>query len=340
MRLHRSARSERESGTRKRRVGPAFGLATFVGSAVAAAGSLGFFVNAPGQYDYGVATALPPGFGADEFTFELWIRPDSDFPVGACSGAGQLTNWCDGDLEPYSSGEWWYEGNFLLDGHNNASFADGTFSLQFYGGGRVRWLFGDGASPGPGGVRAVGAFPATSAPSLLTGSWHHLTVVRRFVATSDAALELWIDGLLVAGETSPVRADMTTWWSSWRGFPSDQEGWFVGAEKQAAIGVLSQYEDFKGRIDEMRFWTRAKGASEIATTWSAAVTGIETGLVGWFRFEEGSGSSTCDSLAPARCFAVPLLQPGAWSGDDFPADLLFADAFELGNSTAWSGVVP
>lgn len=181
---------------------------------------------------------------------------------------------------PYSSGSWWFDGNFLLDGHNNnacCGFSDGTFSLQFYGGGRVRWLFGDGMSAGPGGVWSIGAFPATNTPTLLDGEWHQLTLVRRWSGTSDADLELWIDGALVDSETSTVRTDMTFWWDTWPGFGA-QAGWFWGTEKQAAIGVLSQYEDYKGLVDEVRFWSRAKSAAEIAQEFGEGWAALSTPL--------------------------------------------------------------
>ena len=206
--------------------------------------SLAFFVNAAEDYDYGHQLSLPTGFGAGEFTLELWIRPDDSFPVGPTGGGDdQRINWSDADAEPYSSCCWWFEGNFLLDGHNNTVFEDGTFSLQFYGGGRLRWLFGDGVSAGPGGVWSVGAFPATDTPSLLDGAWHRVALVRRWSGVSEALLELWIDGALVATETSPVRTDLGTFWDDWAGFPTGQEGWFWGAEKQAAIGVLNAHCD-------------------------------------------------------------------------------------------------
>ncbi len=304
------------------------------------ASALAFFVNEPTRHDYGHQLVLPDGFGDGEFTFEMWIRPDASFPVGPTSGEGQLTNWSDADVEPYSSGDWWFEGNFLLDGHNNANFGDGTFSLQFYGGGRVRWLFGDGANAVAGGHWSVGAFPATDTPSLLDGSWHHVTLVRRWSGQSDAQLELWIDGSLVATETSFVRTDMRTWWDTWAGFPVDQEGWFWGAEKQAAIGVLSQYEDYKGPIDSVHLWSRAKTPIEVTSDWDQPVLGTEPGLVGWFRFDEGMGPQACDSLDGTRCIDLFDMKPGHWSLDCAPPDALFRDDFESGDTSAWPLIVP
>lgn len=285
-----------------------------------ASGSLSYTVNAQNEHDYGHQLVIPPGFGEGEFTLELWIKPDETYPLGGTSGgADQLNNWSDADNAPYSSGTWWYEGNFLLDGHNNGSgFALGTFSLQFYGGGRVRWLFGDGEDAGPGGHWSVGAYPASSTPSLLDGSWHQLTLVRRFAGVSEADLELWVDGALVDSERSTARTDMRMWFDAWTGFPGAQEGWFWGAEKQAAVGVLSQYEDYKGLVAELRFWSIAKPAATIATSFASAVQGNEPGLSGWYPMNEGVGTTTCDVLDASRCITLYEMKPGYWVSEGPP----------------------
>lgn len=288
------------------------------------AASVEWFVNAPNDYDYGRQLVLPPGFGTGEFTFELWIRPNNttSLPGPTADGTpGQRTNWSTVDNTPYGSSDWWFQGNFLLDGHNNqnSNFEEGTFSLQFYGSGRVRWLFGDGPSGLPGGVRSVGAPASTGAPALLDGQWHHITLVRRFPGASGASLEIWIDGVLIDTTASDRRTDMAaTYWNNWTGFPANQRGWFWAAEKQAAINERTQYEDYKGRIDEMRFWTRAKTAMEISTGFANPVAGNEPGLVGRYGFDEGTGTSVCDSLEPTRCIALVNTKTGFWSTDNAP----------------------
>ncbi len=303
-----------------------YGILAFVLSIAseAAASSLNFIQNATNDHEYGLQTSLPNGFGAAEFTLELWLRPDDSFPVGAVRPQGsaqQLVNWSSADPQPYSSGSWWFQGNFLLDGHNNGSaFEDGTFSLQFYGGGRVRWDFGDGAAQ-TGGHWAVQAWPANTTPSLLDGEWHQITCVRRWSGASSADLELWVDGALIATETSNLRTNMwTTYWNSWPGFPSGQAGWFWGAEKQAAIGAngVTQYEDHKGLFDEMRFWSHAKSVSELQNDWDAPVDGSETGLIGWYTFSEGTGSSSCNDLNSANCISLINTAPSIWNAADAP----------------------
>lgn len=305
----------------------AISLSVFLGcifaasSPASAQGSVDFVVNGPGDYDYAQQIDIPLGFGEGEFTLELWIRPNNSFSVGTVEGdVFQRENWADDDEVPYSTSTWWYKGNFLLDGHNNGTgFALGTFSLQFYGGGRVRWLFGDGSFAIPvGDVWSAGAYPATNAPSLLDGAWHQVTLIRRWAGQSDAQLEIWIDGTLIDTETSDVRTDMRQWWTGWAGFPAAQQGWFWGVEKQAAVGILDQYEDYKGLVDELRFWSRAKSASEVMSGFMSAVTGTEPGLVGNYSFGEGQGNQICDLQLPSRCMTLVNASANVWSSDNAP----------------------
>lgn len=296
--------------------------AALLGAPVLEAGSLDWRQSSAGNFDYGRQLTLPAGFGSGEFTFEVWIRPNNSFQVGSTAGGGQLTNWSSEDFTPYSSSGWWFNGNFLLDGHNNANsnFQNGTFSLQLYGGGRVRWLFGDGASGGlQGNLWAVQAPQTSSAPTLLDGDWHHVALVRRFSGASQSTLELWVDGTLIDTETSSARTNMaTTYWNNWSGFPSGQQGWFWGAEKQAALG--SSWEDYKGLIDELRFWSRAKNSAELGPSqYANPVTGSETGLVGWYDFNEGGGTSTCSSIVASQCMTLHnTVAANVWNAGEAP----------------------
>jgi hypothetical protein len=294
-------------------------FALLLGAAInCAASSINFVRNDTNSIEYGRQVQLPGQFGQGEFTLELWIKPNHLLPVGpTVTDSEKRANWAQADRRPYSSYDWWYTGNFLLDGFNNGNFSAGTFALQFYGGGRVRWLLGDGSSQ-TGGVRAVGAYPASSTPHLLDGRWHQLTLVRRWSGTNAAQLELWIDGVLIDTEAGS-RANMRQWWDSWYGFGSAQAGWFWGAEKQAALGMMV-YEDYRGLVDELRFWSRAKSSSEIQANWNRPVTGTETGLVGWYAFGESGGSSTCDSFGGA-CMSLHRTSAATFSAEEAPLEV-------------------
>jgi chitodextrinase len=291
-------------------------ILTLVFGNVSNAASIEFFSNAPAEYDYLRQSSVPAGFGSDEFTLEIWLRLDEASPVGStASGAGQRTNWSDANPEPYSSSSWWYSGNFLLDGHNNANaeFEKGTFSLQVFNGGRLRWLFGDGsaAAQREGRVHAV---QNGASKSLLDGNWHQVTLVRRS-RSGGATLEMWIDGTSIDSETTSSMTDMRQWWNGWTGYPTNQAGWFWGTEKQAALRTISQYEDYKGHIDELRFWSRAKSADEIQTSFRRPVTGAESGLVGWFTFED---QSLCNQIDDSRCMSPVALAANARSSVNAP----------------------
>jgi hypothetical protein len=305
-------------------------IAAWGSVAPAEASSIRFLPNEPRQYDFGDQKQLPPTFGAGEFTFELWIKPDASFPVGETDRGtiGQLTNWSEYDFRPYSRGSWWHSGNWLLDGHtrprgfDDQDTREGTFSLQFYGGGRLRWMFADDARVIPvGKVWTVQAAPASRTASLLDGNWHHIACVRRWVGEKDAQLELWIDGKLIAETVIPQRINMRQFWDSLPhpDDPKELGGWAWGSEVMVAWNFyFTQYEDYKGLMDEMRFWDRAKSVEELSTSWNRAVTGKEPGLVGWFPFSEGSGTVARDALDPSRTIVLHRLRPESWSTENAP----------------------
>jgi hypothetical protein len=274
--------------------------------------ALYFGVNEPNEYDHGVQVELPATFGTAEFTLELVVLLDDSFPVGPIIDGGpeQRERWSSTDIPPYSSSDWWYEGNFLLDGHNNNSFGAGTFSLQFYGSGMLRWMFGDGAVDRDGDVWAVQAPSGATSPRLLDGQPHRVACVRRFAAGGGATLELWIDGALVGTESTPARTDMRAYWDTWADFPLEQPGWFWGAEKQAAIGSLFQYEDYKGAIADVQVWDVARSPAELAAGSAAS------GWTARWSFTERAGDLACDDAGGA-CWDLVRLQPGAWR--DIPA---------------------
>jgi hypothetical protein len=302
-----------------------------LGAAPATAGSLYLGANKPEQYDFADLAVLPPEFGAAEFTFEIWVKPDNSFPIGITERGtkDQLTHWSVRDPAPYSSPGWWYAGNWLVDGHTRpAGFSPGdsragTFSLQFYGGGRLRWMFADSAENMPQGmVYAVQAHPASTAPSLLDGKWHHVAAVRRWRQPSGATLELWIDGVRTAATDIPLRVNMRRFWAKLPhpANPPEVGGWSFGSEVMVAWDFFfTQYEDYKGWIDELGLWGRALTPGEIAER-SRGVTDVQPkGLLARFRFEEGRGGATCDSIDARLCMTLHRTRADTWSSENAPA---------------------
>jgi hypothetical protein len=61
------------------------------------------------------------------------------------------------------------------------------------------------------------------------------------------------------------------------------------------IGSARAANYFTGSIDEVRVWNVARTAAEIARDFRYRLVGNEPGLVGYYRFDEGTGASTIDS---------------------------------------------
>ncbi len=271
--------------------------------------------NYYGIDDYGILDTIPAGFGEGELTFQLWIKPDTSYPIGTtASNPGTAINWSDSDEMPYSSCCWWYRGNFLLDGHANGG-GRGTFSLQFYGGGRLRWHW-----EGQNEYVVAQAWPANTTPSLLDGDWHLISCIRSFITETDSSLlELWVDDGLVATEKTSSQTNMHTYWDNWNGWA--QPGWFLGCEKQVAPGDNDHYEDYKGLVDEMRFYNYAKTSTEIINDYNRINgCGSGNGLVGYFDFSENMGTTVCDSIDTNDCWTLYNIDsfPALWDPSNAP----------------------
>lgn len=297
-------------------------------AAPASASSLHFTESRPTHYEFGDLPRIPDGFGHGEFALELWIKPDSSFPVGPVFPPtfDQLRNWSDRDPEPYSGPMWWVAGNWLLDGFSRpggygpGNPREGSIGIQLYGGGRIRFTFADKSEGMPkGGVYAVQAWPASGAPSMLDGKWHHIVAQRRWRDAGGATLELWVDGKRIGATDIPDRTDMRRYWDApaHPGDPRELGGWALGSEVMTAWQyAVTQFEDYKGGLDNLRFWNEALSEERIALL----ATGVSATdrPAAWFAFDEGRGKSTASSVDPKLRIELHRFEKGNWSAEDGP----------------------
>ncbi|MCK4312581.1 MAG: hypothetical protein KAW88_07585 [Candidatus Cloacimonetes bacterium] len=83
-----------------------------------------------------------------------------------------------------------------------------------------------------------------------------------------------------------------------------EDGVQIGTGSTCSAGVDADHlmigsgyggnEYFDGRIDEVRIWNRGLSQGEIQDNMNQPLTGSETGLVGYWQFNEGSGNTTED----------------------------------------------
>lgn len=72
-------------------------------------------------------------------------------------------------------------------------------------------------------------------------------------------------------------------------------GQLASTTSTLSVGGTSGNHNFIGAIDEVRVWNVARTAAQIQQTMSVRLTGNEAGLVGYWRFDEGTGTTVRDS---------------------------------------------
>jgi hypothetical protein len=127
------------------------------------------------------------------------------------------------------------------------------------------------------GNPALVTAPITYAWNPLADTWYHVAY------TYDAGTgiqRLFLNGVQVASNTSTPN--------------------ILGYDAHPVIlGADSDYGQLVGRwygdLDELRIWNLVRSPAEIQAAMNHTLSGTEPGLVGYWRFDEGSGSTVIDS---------------------------------------------
>jgi hypothetical protein len=121
---------------------------------------------------------------------------------------------------------------------------------------------------------AIGAF--ISKKSLTTNTWYHIAV------TYDGSTEtILIDGIVDTAR--PATGALGT--------SPQPEDFRIGSYSGSSPNF------FRGMIDEVRIWNLARSQKEILQKMNDTLAGSESGLVGYWRFDEGSGVIAHDLTA-------------------------------------------
>jgi len=106
-----------------------------------------------------------------------------------------------------------------------------------------------------------------------------------------------------------------------------------------AMGCVCNW--FRGQLDEVRVWTAARTDDEIRTYYRRRLTGLEAGLGGYYRFDEGTGNVAQDSAAtnnPAQIFGVAEWVTSEVPLETFPAGATLPASSVKHNSASLNGV--
>ncbi|MGW7476038.1 LamG-like jellyroll fold domain-containing protein [Streptomyces cyaneofuscatus] len=108
----------------------------------------------------------------------------------------------------------------------------------------------------------------------------------------------------------------------------------IGKQVSGTIAEL-----FAGDLDEVRVWSRVRSAAELADDLHHRLVGNETGLVAYYRFDEGSGATAYDQSD--RALHGTLKGDAKWTGSDAPVGDhpgVRRDSFILKGRTVESGM--
>lgn len=246
--------------------------------------------NAPGPDG-----SAPCDVGAGSFTIEFWIR--GTLAENATSGFG-------GGVEV--TGPAWIFGNMLVDRDIwGSSDADWGISVA---GGRVR--FGTGRGDPPLGSDTESTIEGNAV--VLDGTWRHIACVRD-IATGRK--RIFVDGVLDFESVALLSFDDLSYPNG--GVPGSVTPWnpyiVLGAEKHDAG---SSFPSFRGWMDELRIWSVARSPEEIAASRQLVLPPGTPGLVGQYRFEEGSGTVVADSSgagSPSGQLIAGVAGNGEWA---------------------------
>ncbi len=115
----------------------------------------------------------------------------------------------------------------------------------------------------------------------LAGGWHHLAVTYdgRGGATAANGITFYIDGVVV-----PVTRYNNAAYVA-------MEHWTAPLQVGRETDSFQQYD---GALDELRLWNVVRTPSEIQAAMLSELTGAEPGLVAYWRFNEGAGTTVRD----------------------------------------------
>jgi hypothetical protein len=155
-------------------------------------------------------------------------------------------------------------------------------------GGGDRWHFN--LSDGVDGINA-------NVPGMvLDGTWHHVALVvdrdaNTATAYTNGSLALVRDISVLTGDISPT--------------------------SQLVFGArFNLINEYTGMLDEVRIWSVARTQDQIQSTKDRQLIGNEAGLVGYWRFNEGSGSTALDSSVNSN---TGTITGAVYVDDDLPS---------------------
>ncbi len=128
--------------------------------------------------------------------------------------------------------------------------------------------------------------------AVTTDAWVHVALTRQ---AATGQLRVIVNGALDGTAVAPNRNALS-------------------AQMNIALGGAALVRNFVGLIDEVRIWNVARSVEDIASSFRSRLSGSESGLVGYYTFEDRGASVTADlsaTGAPAVFMGAPSYAPSS-----------------------------
>jgi hypothetical protein len=203
------------------------------------------------------------GTGLD-FWFQTFVTPvvaSTHLNFEGVDDFVELPNTLDSSLANNVTVEFWMK-SATTPNQDDALFTKGQsgFGLSLNSDGTVRFS-------GSGGFQTI-----NSTAVVTDGAWHH--IAGTFYSNPSTNASIYIDGVLDGSTTIYQNGQI-----SFNPFP-------------IAIGANSEVSGshFTGSIEDLRIWSVARTASEITVNKACELTGTETNLEAYYKFNQGNGA--------------------------------------------------
>lgn len=251
--------------------------------------------------------------------------PGPDFVTGKIGGGVQLNG--DNVVSVPDAPSLDLAGNVTLQATINPALLPSTWTAILYkgtgaasdGSGRTYslWLRYDGA------VLLSTSDPNGNQESLLTpsgavqaGAWTEVTGV---IDRTGGAMHIYVNGVDVADGTVGA-------------------GFAVASSNPLLVGGTQeqsgQFSFFQGVIDEVRVFSRALAASEVAANWNTALSGPQSGLALYLPFDDGGGTTAHDASGNGNNGVLVSFNPAGVSGQIAAPGQQVTYTFTLAQPTA------
>ncbi|MEH6538431.1 MAG: HYR domain-containing protein, partial [Psychroserpens sp.] len=147
------------------------------------------------------------------------------------------------------------------------------------------------------------------------GAWHQVTVTE-----NGSTINVYLDGGIVSSKTNNNTGTGAIW---------------LGLENQGNPRFA-----FTGKIDEVSIWSETRTPAEILSNFSSPLVGNESGLVAYYNFEDGTGSSILTDLVAGNNGALTNMDPNTdWVSSPIPSSTV-SMVNDFNNTSDASGTYP